>query len=559
MNRVMGAEDEEDMDPQEAIVAAMESRKMKGNASYLAFTATPKPITLEKFGVKNEEGEFKPFHLYSMKQAIEEGFILDVLANYTTYKSYYEIEKSIMDNPLFDSSKAQKKLRAYVERNEQTIATKSEIMLDHFIGKTVNTKKLKGKAKGMVVTQSIEMAISYYFALQKKLEEKGSPFKIIIAFSGKKLFKGIEYTEDSINGFSGSDISEKFDEDGYRLLVVANKFLTGFDQPKLTSMYVDKKLQGVMAVQALSRLNRSANDLGKKTEDLFILDFFNSIDDIKASFDPFYTATTLSGATDVNVLHELKENLDDLGVYEWKEVEDFIEKYFGGVDASELSPIIDVAAERFNKELELEDKEKADYKIKAKQFVKIYGQMAAIMPYEIVVWEKLFWFLKFLVPKLIIKDPDKDKLDALLNSVDLSSYGLERVKLNVGIGLDDSEAELDPQNPNPRGAHGDEEEKDPLDLIIKSFNEKWFQGWDATPEEQRVRFVNIAKKIQEHPDYQSKYVDNPDAQNRDLAYEKIFRDVMNQQRRSELELYKMISQDDVFRQAMQDTVKRILR
>ena len=218
-----------------------------------------------------------------------------------------------------------------------------------------------------------------------------------------------------------------------------------------------------------------------------------------------------------------------------------------------------MAAERFNKELELEDKEKADYKIKAKQFVKIYGQMASIMPYEIVVWEKLFWFLKFLVPKLIIKNPDDDKLDALLNSVDLSSYGLERVKLNVGIGLDDSEAELDPQNPNPRGAHGDEVESDPLDLIIKSFNEKWFQGWDATPEEQRVRFVNIAKKIQEHPDYQSKYIDNPDVQNRDLAYEKIFREVMNQQRRSELELYKMISQDDVFRQAMQDTVKRILR
>jgi len=558
MNRVMGTEEDGEMDAQDAIVAAMQSRKMKGNASYLAFTATPKPITLEKFGVKNEEGEFKPFHLYSMKQAIEEGFILDVLANYTTYKSYYEIEKSITDNPLFDTAKAQKKLRAYVERNEQTIATKSEIVLDHFINKTVNTKKLKGKAKGMVVTQSIDMAISYYFALQKILETKGNPFKIIIAFSGKKTFKGIEYTEDTINSFSGSDISEKFDEDEYRLLVVANKFLTGFDQPKLTSMYVDKKLQGVMAVQALSRLNRSSDKLGKKTEDLFILDFFNSVEDIKASFDPFYTATSLSAATDVNVLHELKETLDSVGVYEWQEVENFIEKYFDGVDASELSPIIDIAAQRFNQELKLEDKDKADYKIKAKQFVKIYGQMASIMPYEILVWEKLFWFLKFLVPKLIIKDPDQDLLDELLNSIDLSTYGLERVKLNVGIGLDDSESALDPQNPNPRGAHGGDADKDDLDMIIKSFNEKWFQGWDATPEEQRVRFINIAKKVKEHPDYQSKYVDNPDMQNRDLAYEKIFREVMNQQRRTELELYKMISQDDIFRQAMQDTVKRIL-
>jgi type I restriction enzyme R subunit len=431
-------------------------------------------------------------------------------------------------------------------------------MLDHFISKVVNTKKLKGKAKGMVVTQNIESAILYYQALKEKLEEKGNPFKILIAFSGKKVVKGIEYTEASINGFSGSEISEAFDGDAYRLLVVANKFLTGFDQPKLCTMYVDKKLQGVMAVQALSRLNRAAPDLGKKTEDLFVLDFFNSTEDIKAAFDPFYTATTLSSATDVNVLHELKEHLDGLGVYEWDEVELFNEKYFSGVEASQLSPIIDTAAERFNHTLELEETEKADYKIKAKQFVKIYGQMAAILPFEMLSWEKLFWFLKFLIPKLIIKDKEKDLLDELLDSVDLSTYGLERVKLNTAIGLDDSETELDPQNPNPRGAHDNEDEKDPLDEIIRSFNERWFQGWNATPEEQRIRFINIANKIKEHPDYQSKYVDNPDTQNRELAYAKIFNEVMNQQRRTELELYKLISQDEAFRQAMQDTVKRIL-
>jgi len=558
MNRAMGKEEDDTLDAQDAILEIMRTRKMKGNASYLAFTATPKPNTLEKFGVEQEDGTFKPFHLYSMKQAIEEGFILDVLSNYTTYKSYYEIEKSIEDNPLFDTAKAQKKLRAFVERDEQTIATKADIILDHFVNKIVNTKKLKGKAKGMVVTQDIQTAVLYYFAITKKLEELGSPFKTIIAFSGKKQVKGIEHTEDELNGFAGKDISGKFDTDEYRLLVVANKFLTGFDQPKLTAMYVDKKLQGVMAVQALSRLNRSADKLGKKTEDLFVLDFFNKVEDIKASFDPFYTATTLSGATDVNVLHELKDSLDDVGVYEWGEIENFIEMYFDGAEASELSPIIDTAAERFNNNLELEDEEKADYKIKAKQFVKIYGQMASIMPYEIVNWEKLFWFLKFLIPKLVIKDKNKDALDALLNSVDLSTYGLERVKLNTTIGLDDSETEVDPQNPNPRGTHGTEEEKDPLDVIINSFNERWFQGWDATPEEQRVRFLNMAQKMKEHPDFKSKYVDNPDSHTRNLAYVKIFDDVMNQQRRSELELYKMISQDDAFKSAMQDTVKRLL-
>ena len=558
MNRVMGKDEEDTQDPAEAILEMMRTRKMKANASYLAFTATPKPTTLEKFGTKQEDGTFKPFHLYSMKQAIEEGFILDVLSNYTTYKSYYEIEKSIEDNPLFDTAKAQKKLRAYVERDEQTIATKTDIILDHFINKVVNTKKLKGKAKGMVVTQDIQTAVMYYFAISKKLNELGNPFQAIVAFSGKKNIKGIDYTEEVLNHFASKDISEKFDSDAYRLLVVANKFLTGFDQPKLCAMYVDKKLQGTLAVQALSRLNRSADKLGKKTEDLFVLDFFNKVEDIKASFDPFYTATTLSSATDVNVLHELKDALVDAGVFAWNEVEDFVQKYFDGVEASELSPIIDKAAERFNQSLELEDSEKADYKIKSKQFVKIYGQMASIMPYEIIAWEKLFWFLKFLIPKLIIKDKNKDALDELLNSVDLSTYGLERVKLNVSIGLDDSETELDPQNPNPRGAHDNDEDKDLLDTIINSFNERWFQGWDATPQEQRVRFINMAQKIKEHPDYKSKFVDNPDTHTRDLAYVKIFDEVMNQQRRSELELYRMISQDEAFKSAMQDTVKRIL-
>lgn len=574
MNQAMGnnSGEEEFEDAQDLILETMRSRKMRGNASYFAFTATPKNNTLEKFGIKQADGKYKPFHLYSMKQAIEEGFILDVLANYTTYKSYYEIEKSIEDNPLFDTAKAQKKLKAYVERHEQTIATKAEIMLDHFINKLVITKKLKGKAKSIVATQSIESAINYYHALNKLLDEKGNPFRIAIAFSGSKKIKGIEYTEDSINefpayldtakptdsGYISDKIARYFDMDEYRILVVANKYLTGFDQPKLTAMYVDKKLQGVLAVQALSRLNRSADKLGKKTEDLFVLDFFNSTEDIKTAFDDFYTSTTLSHATDVNVLHELKEALDIVGVYEWSEVEEFVEKFFRNIDAQLLSPIIDVAAERFNHELDLGKDEKVDFKIKAKQFVKIYGQMAAILPFEVVKWEKLFWFLKFLIPKLIIIDPIVDELDELLNSVDLSTYGLQRVKLNVSIGLDESETELDPQNPNPRGAHTTGGDEDPLDLIIKSFNERWFQGWEVTPEEQRVKFVSLAKSMQAHPDFKAKFADNPDVQNREIAFKKIFDDVMSKQRKSELDLYRLIAQDEAFKIAMQDTLKRIL-
>ncbi len=575
MNRAMGKEDNgEGLDVQDKILQAMKLRKMRGNASYFAFTATPKNNTLEKFGVKQSDGSFDPFHLYSMKQAIGEGFILDVLANYTTYKSYYEIQKSIEDNPLFDSAKAQKKLRAYVERNQQTINIKAEIMLDHFVSQVVNGKKLKGKAKGMVITQSIETAIRYHKAINRLLDDMGKPFKALIAFSGTKEVDGIEYTEAEVNGFPECDTRDYFDvnykrkspndpvpkginQDAYRLLIVTNKYLRGFDQPKLCSMYVDKKLQGVLAVQALSRLNRAAPKWSKKTEDLFILDFFNQVEDIKKAFDPFYTATSLSQATDVNVLHELKDAMDDMGVYEWHEVEHFVERYFNDADAQELSPIIDAAAARFNEELELEDDDKADFKIKAKQFVKIYGQMAAIMPYEIAAWEKLFWFLKFLIPKLKVQDPNADKLDELLESVDLSSYGLERVKLNHSIGLDDTETELGPQNPNPRGTHG-EEERDPLDKIIQNFNECWFQGWSATPEEQRVKFVNIADSIKVHPDFEEKYKNNQDTHNRQLAFQKIFEEVMLKNRRNEMELYKLLTGDAAFRAAMKQSLQHII-
>lgn len=562
MNRAMGKKDaedsEEEIDAQDLILEAMRSRKMRGNASYLAFTATPKNTTLEKFGVQQSDGTFKPFHLYSMKQAIQEGFILDVLANYTTFKSYYELEKSIEDNPIFDTKKAQKKLKAYVERHNQTIQIKAEVMVEHFINHVVVPKKLKGKGKAMVVTQDIQAAISYFQAIQRILKDKNSSFKAVIAFSGKKTVNGIEYTEDSLNTFAGKDIKENFDKDEYKILVVANKFLTGFDQPKLCTMYIDKKLQGVLAVQALSRLNRSANSLGKRVEDLFILDFFNTTEDIKAAFDPFYTSTTLNGATDVGVLTELKTELDEVAVYEWEEVTDFTEQYFKNVDAQLLSPIIDKAAERFNETLGLEPEEKADFKIKAKQFVKIYGQVAAIMPFEKLTWEQLYWFLKFLIPKLIIKNPQDDEVDELLNNIDLSTYGLQRTKLGHTIDLDDAESILSPQNSNPRGVHEKEKEEDPLDLIIRSFNEKWFQGWDATPEDQRIKLVSIARLVQEHVNFKSHFIDNPDIQNRELALMKMISDAISQQRKTELEMYKRYSQDESFRKAIQDSIRRLV-
>ena len=555
LNEAIGGEDAEaPEDIQDKILAAMAGRKMSKNASYFAFTATPKPATLEKFGRQDADGKFYPFHLYSMKQAIEEKFILDVLEKYTTYKSYYEVQKSVEGNPLFDTAKAHKKLKAFVEASPKTIEVKARIMVDHFMSSVWQAKKLKGKAKAMVVTRNIECAIRYFFAIRTALQEANAPFKALVAFSGEKTVDGVKYTEDSINGIAVRDLPDEFEKDDFKILVVANKYLTGFDEPMLHTMYVDKKLQGVLAVQALSRLNRCNWKLDKR--DTFVLDFYNSVDDIKAAFDPFYTATSLGVPTDVNVLHDLKDALDAFGIFDWSEVKSFNEKFFASAQAEELAPIIDAVVARFD--ADLDDEKRIDFKIKAKQFVKIYAQVAAILPFNNVNWEMLHWFLKFLIPKLKVKDPDQDKLDELLNSVDLSTYGLERSRLEVKIGLDESEAEQEPANPNLRGAHMGEGDKDPLEDIVRTFNERHFAGWEATPEEQRVKFINIAKHVVAHVDYRAQVEDNPDAQNRQLALEKIIQQAISMERRRELDLYKQYASDPDFKRAFDASISRLI-
>ncbi|UIJ38949.1 DEAD/DEAH box helicase family protein [Desulfobaculum bizertense] len=554
MNTSLGERDEqEEVDWQDKILAAIKGRRMNTNASYFAFTATPKPATLEKFGTQDKDGKFVPFHLYSMRQAIEEGFILDVLANYTTYKSYYKIHKSIKDNPVFDNSKAQRKLKAFVESNPKTIEAKAKVMVDHFVSSVWQKKKLKGKAKAMVVTQSIKSAIRYFFAIRKELKEQNMPFGALVAFSGDKTIDGVKHTESSLNGFPGGEIAEKFKLDDYKILIVANKFQTGFDEPLLHSMYVDKRLQGVTAVQTLSRLNRCNDKMGKK--DTFILDFYNTVDEIKKAFDPFYTATSLSEPTDINVLHDIKEQLDSTGVYEWDEVEEFNKLFFEEADADRLSPILDTVVERFEKDLD--DDEKIDFKIKAKQFVKIYSQVASIIPFENVDWEMLHWFLKFLIPKLKVKNTEDDKIDELLNSIDLSTYGLQRSKLSVKIELNSEESELLPQNPTPRGLH-DGGEQDPLDEIIKIFNEHNFDGWNATPEEQKIKIINIAKHVVDNPKYAEQIANNPDRQNSNIALRKLIKLAVNSERKRELDLYKNYANDKDFEQTINSMIAGIL-
>ena len=547
-----GGDEDEPEDLQDKILAAMDRRKMGNNASFFAFTATPKNTTLERFGRQTAEDCFVPFHLYSMKQAIEEGFILDVLKNYTTYRSYYELQKSIEDNPEFNTKKAQSKLRSHVEAHPDTIKTKAGIMLDHFHESVVRPRKLKGKARAMVVTRNIESAIRYFLAIRASLKSTGNQYKAVVAFTGTKSVDGVEYTEESLNGFSDNEIAKKFKDDEYRILVVANKFLMGFDEPMLTTMYVDKKLQGVLAVQSLSRLNRSNRKLGK--EETLILDFHNTVEDIKEAFNPFYTATALSQPTDVNVLHDLMDYLDDTGIYEWDEVVQFNQLFFNGAEPDQLAPILDMAADRFN---EQEDSEKIDIKIKAKQFVKIYAQVACIIPFDNANWEMLHWFLKFLIPEMKVKDNDQSRIDGLLESVDLTTYGLERVKIGHTIDLGVSNSEIDPPNPNPRGAHN-APEIDPLDKIIATFNERYFKGWDATPEEQRIKLINILNQAMNDQSFQDKVVSNPDQQNRRIASESLFEKAIHKERIREIDLYKKYASDEDFKSGLHEALMRMM-
>ena len=260
----------------------------------------------------------------------------------------------------------------------------------------------------------------------------------------------------------------------------------------------------------------------------------------------------------MGVLHELKGVLGDVGVYEWAEVEHFAEQFFAGVQGEELGGIIGIPASRFNTDLGLEEEEKADFKIKAKQFVKIYGQMAAIISFEVLAWEQLFWFLKFLIPLLEVKTKQDAEIDALLHAVDLSTYGLERTRLNYSISLDDSATELDPQNPNPRGVHEEEEQKDPLDEIIRTFNARWFEGWDTASEENKVKLIQLSERLRAHPDFAHKYADNPDQQNRNLALQKMLQEVLARQRMQDLELYKLHAKDDHFKQGLFELMKRLV-
>jgi len=534
-----GEVDEETVE--DVINRLMESRRMLPNASYFAFTATPKNKTLELFGVPYPEGEaikHRPFHSYTMKQAIQERFILDVLQNYTPVASYYRLVKSVADDPEFDKQKAQRKLWRYVEGHDHAIRHKAEIMVDHFHDQVLARQKLGGQARAMVVTGSIARARQYYHAISAYLVERHSPYRALVAFSGEHEDGGRMVTEATLNGFPSKEIPDRFTEDPYRFLVVAEKFQTGYDEPLLHTMYVDKPLAGIKAVQTLSRLNRAH----PQKRDTFVLDFFNDAETIRAAFEPYYRTTLLSEETDPNKLHDLQAELDGYQVYAWAQVEDFVARYLGGADRAQLDPILDACVVVYMETLD-EDGQVA-FKGKAKAFGRTYNFLGAVLPYTNAAWEQLSIFLNFLVPKLPAP-VEEDLARGILEAVDMDSYRVE-MQATLAIALADEDGEI---GPVPTGGAGlmPEPELERLSQIIAEFN-RLFPDVDWKDEDKVLREIveEIPARVAADTAYQNA-IRNSDRQNARIEHDRALDRVMLELMADFTELFKQYSDNPSFK------------
>ena len=527
----------------------MESRKLLPNASYFAFTATPKNKTLEIFGEPEPQSDgtvkHRAFHSYTMKQAIQEGFILDVLEHYTPVESYYKLAKTVEDDPEFDVKKAQKKLRRFVEGHDHAIRLKAEIMVDQFHGQVLAQNKIGGQARAMVVTNGIERAIQYFHAIRDYLQERKSRYQAIVAFSGEHEFGGARVSEASLNGFPSSQIAEKVKEDPYRFLVCADKFQTGYDEPLLHAMYVDKTLSGIKAVQTLSRLNRAH----PKKHDVFVLDFLNDVDGIRDSFAQFYRTTILAEETDPNKLHDLQADLDGTQVYSPEQIDDFVQRYLGGAERDQLDPILDACVAVYLNDLD-EDGQ-VDFKGKAKGFVRTYGFLSSVLPYSNAEWEKRSIFLNFLVSKLP-SPREEDLSKGILDAIDMDSYRVEKRAMQKLI-LPDEDAEIEPV-PTTGGGHRPEPELDRLSNILKVFNDHFGDiPWTDGDRVRKLITEDIPDRVAADSAYQNAQK-NSDKQNARIEHDKALVRVMTAVLQDDTELFKQFSDNESFRRWLTDTV-----
>lgn len=481
-----------EMDLEEELIKIIENKKFQKNASYFAFTATPKPKTLEMFGSPceiNGEKKFIPFHLYSMKQAIEEGFILDVLKGYITYASYYKIV-SKNDNREYDKKKANTKLKAYVTNHIATIEKKATIMIEHFFQNIY--KKIGEKAKAMIVTSSRENAVKYYLFFKKYLQENYQQYQALVAFSGDKEIDGKNYSEVGLNGFSEAMLKDEFKKDNYRFLIVAQKYQTGFDEPLLHTMYVDKRLEGINAVQTLSRLNR----ICKNKEDTCVLDFENTHEEIRESFSTFYGQTYLKEPTNIDNIYTLKSELFDYGIYTQYELDDFAKAILDGQSEDKIHSKLDNMIKEYNAK---NDDEKTKFYAKARVYLREYSFLAQILPFNDIELEKLSILLKMLITK-IAPPRTEDLARGILNNVDLNSIRII-LESKKDIELEEDKGGVKPSSAD--GSSKKEVEFERLSNIVREFNTKFGSVDFGTNEK-------IAKELMDLKD--------------DIAKEQTFRD-----------------------------------
>ncbi|HDR16439.1 MAG TPA: type I restriction endonuclease subunit R [Desulfobacteraceae bacterium] len=527
----------------------MESHKLLPNASYFAFTATPKNKTLEIFGTPNPQpdGAVKhhAFHTYTMKQAIQEGFILDVIAHYTPVESYYKIAKTVEDDPEFDIKKAQKKLRRFVEGHDHAIRLKAEIMVDHFHEQVFTQNKIGGQARAMVVTNGIERAIQYYHAIQAYLKERKSKFEALVAFSGEHEFGGVKVSEANLNGFPSGQIAVRFREEPYRFLVCADKFQAGYDEPLLHTMYVDKTLAGIKAVQTLSRLNRAH----PKKHDVFVLDFLNDVDTIRDAFAQYYQATILADETDPDKLHDLQADLDRAQVYTPEQVDDFVRLYLGGAEREQLDPILDACVAIYLGNLD-EDGQ-VDFKGKAKAFARTYAFLSSVLPFTNTNWEKRSIFLNFLIPKLPAPQ-EEDLSKGILDAIDMDSYRVEKRAMQKII-LPDQDAEIEPV-PTTGGGRRPEPELDRLSNIIRVFNEHFGDiPWEDADRVRQLITETIPARVAADTAYRNAQ-QHSDKQNARIEHDKALLRVMTSVMKDDTELFKQFMDNEGFKRWMTDTV-----
>ncbi|PRD10420.1 restriction endonuclease subunit R [Bacillus sp. MYb56] len=451
---------------EEKILETIIKSGKQDNLSFFAFTATPKAKTLEMFGERGKDGKPKAYHVYSMRQAIEEGFILDVLKNYMTYSTFYKVSKTVSEDPELGGKKATKAIARFVSLHPHNIAQKTEIIIEHF--RQVTRHKIGGRAKAMVVTGSRLHAVRYKQAFDKYIKEKGyTDLKTLVAFSGTVDDNGTQYTEPYMNGIGEKELPEKFHTDEYKVLLVAEKYQTGFDEPLLHTMYVDKKLDGVKAVQTLSRLNR----ICKGKNDTFILDFVNDAEDIQKAFQPYYEVTGLESTTDPNILYDLQTELDMCQVYTHEEIDDVSKIEFKGshrthLGQEKLNSILDKAVQRFNHELNQETQD--TFKGATSKFVRTYAFILQIAPFADIELHKLYVFLNYLLRKLPRNVSENVNI---ADDVALEYYRNQKT-FDGSISLA-KEGEVDLSPTSFGKSVSNEEEKVTLSSIIDKLNKKF--------------------------------------------------------------------------------------